>query len=72
MNLMQVDKLYHIANPRSSLRPIARFVVNCGYSVLFTIANNREITRMAFPHTTRGPGRMNGKLLTNAQFGGEF
>ena len=56
-----VDKLYHRANPRSSLRPIVCLVVeiqrfvcdratprNYGLKALLC-------TCMAFPHTTRDP-----------------
>ena len=58
-----VDKLYHRANLRSSLRPIARFIgeIQCfvcdrttpplrNYGLKALLC-----TRMAFPHTTRDP-----------------
>ena len=62
-----VDKLYHRANPRSSLRPIVRFVVEiqrfvCDRATPPIIEKLRSkgvamelCTHMAFPHTTRDP-----------------
>ena len=59
-----VDKLYHRANLRSSLRPIARFVVKIqrfvGDHATTPIIEKYDpkvllCTRMAFPHTTRDP-----------------
>ena len=57
-----VDKLYHRANPSSSLRPIARFVVEiqrfvCDRATPPIIDGLKALlcTRMAFPYTTRDP-----------------
>ena len=59
-----VDKLYHRANPRSSFRPIARFVVeiqcfvcDCATPPIIEKLRSKGVvcTRLAFPHTTREP-----------------
>ena len=57
-----VDKLYHRANPRSSLRPIVSLVVEiqrfvCDRATPPIIDGRKALlcTRMAFPHTARDP-----------------